>query len=203
MAIISVKIYFVNCIDSLWGQFINSSKIYEKYKFESIKQYLQIITKSTNISKECEQSIYNTFKGLDKWEDWSFQMINSWGSFPPKGFMSGSFVDFGDYDNCLSITPNEVIGESQYCLIDISFPMRPMNKNQNLFHRVDVLPEYMNKSGNNVFVKLSKEASYFYFYSLKLGICAPNKCNENDMKSMTEKGLKFYKQCLELRRNKL
>jgi hypothetical protein len=46
-------------------------------------------------------------------------LFDTWGKFPPKGILEGTVTDFGDYDQCLAIEPNEVIRESQYCLIDI------------------------------------------------------------------------------------
>jgi hypothetical protein len=93
----------------------------------------------------------------------------------------------------LAIKPNEVIGESQYCLIDISLPLpKPMPIHQNFFHKVNVLPHFVNKSENNVFVEFSEDASYFYWISLKLGICAPNKCSQNDIHILAEKSLYSY-----------
>jgi hypothetical protein len=115
-------------------------------------------------------------------------MYNSWGKFPPSGIIDGTVTDFGDYEQCLDIKPNEVIGESQYCLIDISLPLpKPMPIHQNFYHKVNVLPEFVNKSSNNVLVKLSEDASYFYWFYIRLGICTPNKCNQNDVKAMAKK----------------
>jgi hypothetical protein len=133
-------------------------------------------------------------KALKLLEDWAFQMSNSWGKFPPTGILEGTVADFGDYDQCLAIEPNEVIAKSQYCLIDISLPLpKPMPIHQNFFHKVNVLPQFVNKSGNNVFIKLSKDASYFYWFYLRLGICTPNKCTKSDLEVMTEKSnLSFF-----------
>jgi hypothetical protein len=47
----------------------------------------------------------------------------------------------------LDIEPNELIGELQYCLIDISLPLpKPMPIQQNFFHKINVLPQFVNKS---------------------------------------------------------
>jgi len=126
-------------------------------------------------------------------EDWSYQTNNSWGRFPPSGIFEGTITDFGDYDQCLSIKPNEVIGESQYCLIDISLPLpQPMSKHQNLHHKVDLLPQFLNKSQNNIFVKLSKNASFFYWIFLRIGICSPNKCTKSDIRILAQKSIEFW-----------
>ncbi len=47
-------------------------------------------------------------------------MLNSWGKFPPSAIFKGTVADFADYDQCLAIKPNELIGKSQYCFINIS-----------------------------------------------------------------------------------
>jgi len=175
-------------IFSDWEKLINATKLYQQKYLSTNVQYFDAILKTTNISKECESSILDTMKALNNLEDWSHQMYNSWGKFPPSGFLSGTFADFGDYDQCLAIEPNEVIKESQYCLIDISLPLpKPMPIHQNIFHRVDVLPQFVNKSGNNVFVKLSKDASFFYWVYIRLGICSTIKCSQKDVKTLAEK----------------
>jgi len=178
--VLCISIESIDCtLYSNWQNLINAS-IVLKENFNNL--YFKRIYESANISQECVTSISDTFKSLNNFEDWSYQMYNSWGSFPPKGILEGTVTDFGDYDQCLSITSNEVIGESQYCLIDISLPVpKPMPKHQNLYHKVDVLPAFVNKNGSNVFVKFSEDASYFYWYYLRLGICTPKKCTENDV----------------------
>jgi hypothetical protein len=188
LILLYLSINKTNCfISSDWGKLINATKLYQEKHFSSNVQYFDAIFKTTNISKECESSILDTIKALKNSEDWSHQMYNSWGKFPPSGFLSGTFADFGDYDQCLAIRPNQVIKESQYCLIDISLPLpKPMPIHQNIFHRVDVLPEFVNKSGNNVFVGLSKDASFFYWFHIRLGICAPKMCSKREIEILTE-----------------
>jgi hypothetical protein len=166
---------------------VNSSILYQENHLYPNVQYLKILIKSTNVSQKCEKSILNTLIAFKNIEDWSYQMYNSWGKFPPSGILEGIVTDFGDYDQCLAIKPNEMIGESQYCLVDISLPLpKPMPIHQNIFHKVNVLPQFVNKSENNVFVELSKDASFFYWIFIRLGICAPNLCNSHDLKELAQ-----------------
>jgi hypothetical protein len=53
---------------------------------------------------------------------------------------------------------------------------------QNFFLKVNVFPEFVNKSENNALVKLSEDASFFYWVFIRLGICTPKKCSENDIR---------------------
>jgi hypothetical protein len=134
-------------------------------------------------------------------------MINSWGSFPPTGLFEGTSSDFGSYDQCLSIEPNGIIGEPQYCMIDLSPPIpQPMPIHHNLYHRIDVLPqEYYDRNitenSTNIFDTFSEFASFYYWISLRTGICMPSKCLSDDItqlaKAFADKfGLEFRKiQC--------
>jgi hypothetical protein len=183
---------YINCNNkgsqNNWNHLILFSQRNKDNYFERQTDYLKIIIKSSNISRECEKSVFDTIKALKLLEDWAFQMYNSWGKFPPTGILEGTVTDFGDYDQCLAIQPNQVIAKSQYCLIDISLPLpKPMPIHHNIFHKMNVLPEFVNKSGNNVFVKLSKDASFFYWVYIRLGICSTIKCSQKDVKTLAEK----------------
>jgi hypothetical protein len=179
------SIQLINCdLNNNWENFINASIAYRETNFFNDQKFFQTFYQKVNVSHQCEQSIFNTLKALKNLEDWSHQMYNSWGRFPPSGIFEGTVTDFGDYDQCLAIKPNEVIGESQYCLIDTSFPLPKMNFHQNFFHKVNVLPQFINKSSNNVFVKFSEDASFFYWFHIRLGICTPTKCTQNEVQAM-------------------
>ncbi len=193
IVLLIIQMNSLNAISiGFWENLINSTLEFQNQNYGTQKSYFESVYNSANISAECKSSILGALKSLENLEDWSYQMYNSWGKFPPSGIIEGTVTDFGDYDQCLDIKPNEVIGESQYCLIDISLPLpKPMPIHQNFFHEINVLPEFMNKSSNNVFVKLSKDASLFYWVELKVGVCLPNMCSHNDVKALLEKSIIF------------
>jgi hypothetical protein len=71
-------------------------------------------------------------KTLNHNEYWPYKMLNSWGKFPLSVIFKGTVAHFGDYDQCLAIKPNEMIGE--YCLNDISLLLtKPIPIHQNFF----------------------------------------------------------------------
>jgi len=152
----------INCfINTNWEILINATKLYNE-KFTNT-QFFGAIIRSINVSQERHNSILGALSAIRNLENWSFQLFDTLGKFLPKGIIKGTVTDFGDYDQRLAIEPNEVIGESQYCFIDISLPLpKPMPIHQNFFHKVNVLPQFVNKSENNVLVKLSEDASFFY-----------------------------------------
>ncbi len=177
---------FIECVPQDWVKSINFYEFHKEVILNA--KYFSEIINSANITKECVLSISDTLIALNNSDYWSYKMYNSWGKFPAAGILVGTVTDFGDYDQCLSIEPNQVIGESQYCLIDISIPLpEPMPIHHNMFHRVNVLPEFIEKNQNHIFVKLAEDASTFYWVNPKLGICVPNKCSQNDIKVIAKK----------------
>lgn len=83
-----------------WQNLIKSSVFLSK---DVNEVYVKAIVDSSNISKECKNSILDTLKALKISEDWAFQMYDSWGKFPPNGILEGTVTDFGGYDQCLAI----------------------------------------------------------------------------------------------------
>ncbi|OTF74757.1 hypothetical protein BLA29_010211 [Euroglyphus maynei] len=70
---------------------------------------------------------------------WATKLFNSWSqSLVPSGFISGTITDYGDYDQCLSIDPEQsspII--SKYCLVEFEWPIpsiRPIDHNESCHH---------------------------------------------------------------------
>ena len=188
---LSILFISIDCNFNDWNQLIKAIESNrDRYPNENI-QYLIKVYQNSNISNECKQSLDKTVEALDNSEDWVYKMFNSWSMFPPTGLLTGTLTDFGDYDQCLNILPNDVIGESQYCLLDISIPVpKPIGRHQNFYHSVNVLPEILKSSTNrsNVFVNLSKSASFFYWLFIRNGFCVPSKCTKTDVLVLAKPG---------------
>ncbi|XP_054153004.1 nose resistant to fluoxetine protein 6-like [Oppia nitens] len=155
------------------------------------KPFVEEVVQSSNVSHSCSQSLSATLDAIVRLEDWSLLMANSWPTIPPIGIFEGTVTDLGAYDQCLAIVDNEVLGSAQYCLLDFKFPLpEPMAKQHNLFHQINDLLPANNSSQinttNNALNIIAKEASIFYWISLRLGICTPNKCNTNEISSMAK-----------------
>ena len=54
------------------------------------------------------------------------------------GLMEGTVTDFGSYDECVDIEPNDIIGRSQYCTIEMKPLLPPRPRYHNLVHGMDV-----------------------------------------------------------------
>lgn len=92
----------------------------------------------------------------------------------------------------MSIEPNPVIGEPQYCMVDLSLPLpQPQPIHHNLYHQIDVLPHDISNTSHkrNLFKKLATDASFFYWISIRTAICVPAKCSLNDINSLANVGM--------------
>ena len=187
LIVVSVVILFESSVQSFhWNNLINKTQNWSKNYSNDWKTTLLTISAQKRISVACNESLWQTLAGIQDLDVWAIEMINSWGSFPPNGLIIGTSTDFGSYDQCLDIEPNDAIGKPQYCLIDVRPPLpKPMPVHHNLHHQLDVLPIGFNKTGN-VFEVYSEFASFFYWLSLRTGICTPSKCTQEDIRSLAE-----------------
>ncbi|CAG2115481.1 unnamed protein product [Medioppia subpectinata] len=130
-------------------------------KLPIVKELLDL----SDVSGNCSKSIFSTLDGIERLDDWSIQMINSWADFPPKGVLEGRLTDFGSYDQCLSIIDNHMIGSAQYCSLDlVPYIPRPMPKQHNLFHKIpNLLPIDIIQNKSNALNIMATEASFFYW----------------------------------------
>lgn len=156
---------------------------------------------ATWISRPCRQKIRSAFDGLLARRTWAVKLFNSWAKFPPTGTLSGTLTDYGDYDQCLSVVNDDPVshrGVTQYCLVDISFPLPSMPTFHNYYQPSKVLPDPLETISNQtspfllngtVYQNLADVASVFYYAYIQIGICLPAECNKNDVSNITNKGL--------------
>lgn len=194
LLVFCLKINFLFCSsNNNWQRISNTFALFETKNLLPDLEFIDSFYKWKNISKECSTSIFDTINSLKKLEYWSYQMYDSWGRFPPMGILEGTVADLGHYDQCLSIKPNEVITESQYCLIEMKMPLpEPQPLHININNKVNVLPQFLNISKNNFLAKLSDNSIYFYLYAIRQGICAPKKCDKNDLTVLAKNGNNFF-----------
>lgn len=178
----------------IWRSLVNiSSETLEK---AFLPNYIDLhnIFNDESINPDCKSDFQKALKALESKQNWAFQMFDSWAKFPPSGVLSGTFTDFGDYDQCLSIedlTP-------QYCLLDLALPMpQPMPKYHNYYQKSQVLPDDVDSNkldfsvNGTLYRHLADISSVFYYVYLQIGICIPNSCTSTDIKVVASKR-KFY-----------
>ena len=182
-----------------WNKLINVTHVWSKSVASDLRRNYLALIKSTNVSVTCNQSLLATLNGIQDMNLWAIRLINSWGQFPSSGVLIGTSTDFGSYDQCLDIEPNTIIDRPQYCLIDVRPPL-PQAVHHNFYGHVDVLPvDY--KNNGSIFEAYSKFASFYYWFSLRTGVCVPSKCSEQDITALTKRfvddnGLQFRRvQC--------
>ncbi|XP_063422394.1 nose resistant to fluoxetine protein 6-like isoform X2 [Mytilus trossulus] len=109
------------------------------------------------LSKLCMNETEAVFKALLEGQNWAERMIDA-AAKPPADFLDGDITWLGDYEECLAIhsnlTKDTVIApfDGEYCLVGIPIPAK-------------VIP--------NPLAAVSQ-------YMLRLGVCVPDGCSEND-----------------------
>lgn len=110
-----------------WNVMERQAELYMKNRVLALRPFVQELLAEAQLSAECSQSISHWLDNLTELKQWATLMWNSWGQFPPAGVFQGSYTDLGSYSGCMSIKDNELIGESQYCMLDFQpiVPTRP------------------------------------------------------------------------------
>ena len=113
-------------------------------------------------------------------------MYNSWGRFPAPGFFTGTFSDFGSYDQCLSIEPNGIIGKPKYCSIDFVPYLPKIHIHHNIYHNLTKSPIDSSLSKNNIFHFVAQNSQFFYYVSMRVGVCVPSSCQDHEIELIAQ-----------------
>nr|XP_027206252.1 nose resistant to fluoxetine protein 6-like [Dermatophagoides pteronyssinus] len=140
----------INHFDFFWRSLFNVSDEFFAHSilpttfFNNQKFFSQ-----NNLTSSCQNDLRIAIESV--WhlrEIWSVKLFNSWSkSMIPAGMFMGTLTDYGDYDQCMSITDDQESNQSliipQYCLIDMSIPMpKPRPTTHNYYHHTEgIIPD--------------------------------------------------------------
>ena len=101
----------------------------------------------------------------------------------PSGLLSGSFSDFGDYDQCLAIkkTDNKFEIGGKYCFLELRPPEPVLPVSLNTTKYRDTYYEAV----INYWVKMDG------FGPISNGICLPSLCSDGELQEILTKSIRF------------
>ena len=135
-----------------------------------------------NITRQCSNALDTFRSGLAGRRLWAFQMLDST-SLGDSGFIN-RFVDFGDYDLCLSVSaPNDQF-HGQHCLVRLDFSLPPPAVKDSL-SRVDISNTTMQGTWLE---KCASSYKYLYFEKITSGICFPSSCQPKEIEHYLNAG---------------
>ncbi|KAG8199406.1 hypothetical protein JTE90_000274 [Oedothorax gibbosus] len=133
-----------------------------------------------DISTSCLTALLQFSSALKQVKAWPMSMLDSSGRLPI-GVMSGTLTDLGNYQQCVRIRVNEtkVKLQGQYCMIQVMPPI-PEWKPFTSMH--GTVPALQNLSApDSMITHLVKMVHNLHATSLKIGICTPSMCSEDDI----------------------
>lgn len=105
----------------------------------------------------------------------------------PSGIFDGTHTNFGDYDECKSISAKDFRGK--YCVLDIIPPVPEVRK---FFSGERVSIDINTKNSTlhgTVYEKILARAQIFRITTFYNGICVPSSCSDIDIKKVFENGI--------------
>nr|XP_027196790.1 nose resistant to fluoxetine protein 6-like [Dermatophagoides pteronyssinus] len=169
---------FIVAIDYPWQPLLNISN--DTLAKAILPRYLNLnLIHDNHLSNECRMDIYRAIDALYERKTWSYKLFDSWARSIPSGMMIGTFTDFGDFDQCMSIDSSDIV--SKYCILDMSIAMpEPVPFPFHLKKRLPVLKNHSKLNGT-IFNHLADKSSLFYYIHLWMGICVPESCSLKDI----------------------
>ena len=164
---------------SVAGQWIERLVWSEK---DAILQLLTQAASSPAISLNCSAALSALHDGLLERRLWAFQMLDST-SLGDAGFIN-RFVDFGDYDLCLSVSAPDDLFYGRHCLARLDFALPPPALKDSIT-RVDISGTPMQGSWLE---QCARNYKYLYFEKITTGICFPSSCQPKEMEQLLNSG---------------
>lgn len=128
-------------------------------------------------------------------------MIDSIGSFPPKGYFEGTFSDFGEYDECLSVeSPPDrdsppILGK--YCVSKVILPYPSIDlftykqSGKQLDDLFGFKYEEFAGLGKTTEKQLVEALNMINGSIFQLGLCIPAVCSPQEIQTMLNNGRLF------------
>ncbi|GIZ02291.1 nose resistant to fluoxetine protein 6 [Caerostris extrusa] len=159
-------------------------------KTTTIKEILNMSTLRPAYAM-CVQETLKLVAGIRKLKPWALRFIDS-SAKSIEGLMLGSLSSIGMYDECVDTVvyseklrnKGELIFRGQYCSLEFKPPLPPK---KGAYKLDSIMPElqpfFDNKS---LMAEGAKYAQAFYFISIRIGVCVPSGCTEDDINQVAE-----------------
>ena len=144
---------------------------------------------SRNINDRCRSDLLHLKNGIQHFKRWSMEFVDAWSKMP-SGFVRGKVADFGDYDMCLAASDPISNSVGKYCMISVNIPgpsdpLKAASGNQ---------LSLANTSASGTWMEyLSELSPLFYGNLVRIGICVPSSCLDQEISDALNYGNLFYK----------
>ncbi|KAI1289480.1 Nose resistant to fluoxetine protein 6 [Halotydeus destructor] len=177
----------IDTVRQAWSLFGQQAAKWSKSLVSQWRPRLDKIFNETSIAVQCKHSLLSIMTSIENLDEWAIKLIDSWGKFPMSGFLEGTMTDYGDFDECINLEPNAIMGSAQYCSVEFR-PLLPERPKMHILNHQ--LSRFYNLSGlhnstDSVLDRLISKAHYLYYVTPRIGICMPSKCSAQDIDILT------------------
>ncbi|XP_023237682.1 nose resistant to fluoxetine protein 6-like [Centruroides sculpturatus] len=142
--------------------------------------YMLKMSEEVTLSFSCKSSFMRFVQDLMKMKVWTFSLLDSIGK-PPSGLLKGTLWMQGDYDQCLDIeTMENKVVRGKFCSVLMKLP----KLQQDTIQRVSSSDITIVQLLKNLFKPASISQFLSKLNTLRLDVCIPNSCSENDLENI-------------------
>lgn len=134
-----------------------------------------------HLSQDCSMALNETLGALISDEPkrqklWAAAMLDASAKLPAAGLLSGSLAELGNFDQCLALQ------QGQYCNVQVKPPLeRAKQPLCQVFQSVGSLQQQQDESA---WQYLAKRQQVFQYSGLRLGLCLPRRCNQDELQRL-------------------
>ncbi|XP_034933564.1 nose resistant to fluoxetine protein 6-like [Chelonus insularis] len=147
----------------------NNSKVHFEFLLEGIED------------QECRDQVKLVIFGLKNFTKWAFEFYDASAKIPD-GILSGSIYQLGNFDECVKVEDESVIGFSRkYCLSEVTLEKRGNHSDGS---GVSVWDEFNSRPGND---REKSHRDSDLIEKLFYGVCVPVSCDVGDVERVLDK----------------
>ncbi|CAN8019753.1 unnamed protein product [Ixodes persulcatus] len=142
-----------------------------------------------NLTSDCVTHLWKLYQGIRRQDAWALRLITASGILPANLF-EGSLSNLGSYEQCLR---TKILGregdadlQGQYCTLYFRAPELLVNRTMAQFNAIGEM------KGRRSFLSWERNPRGFANSDIRLGVCIPSGCSEDDMNFLANAVLRDY-----------
>ncbi|RWS05841.1 Nose resistant to fluoxetine protein 6-like protein, partial [Dinothrombium tinctorium] len=165
-------------------QWSTAAETFDRFLWPQAPKIVELISNVTNgsrfeIGDQCANSLSLLATGIQSRKLWALKFIEA-SALTKNNFLQGYMSDFGDFEECIHIKADSIIG--QYCVLSLNFPLPPKPL---LSSRKAISLDLKGTDLEGTYYQLyATDVRPLYNEAINFGFCVPSNCTQSEIKNV-------------------